>query len=378
MMTFRKVPGSWKKVLLLLLLGISLTGCWDNRPVDSRALVFTLGLEPSSNPEEFRMLFQFPTPPAMAKYSKGSGGSSQTPPVADVVGQGKSVAQCFNAAQSQVSRDLYLGQIQLIAISTHLSAPLLTRALESLERIGTLDKTPFLFVTSQPLEKVASVDTDQEDFPTLYYTTLFSCQRCQTDALGVRLWQFAANAATPGIDPSLPQVTVDAKTKQIDVDRIALYQHLRYVGTLDANQTMTFGLLKGEAHKVSLFLPRQQATLRAIHGPSHLTVKERNGIVYASFYLKLYSTLEGIKTQTETEGQLAELSQEGSAVLAHRCLALLQKTQKMDVDPFGVGRKLDWRYPGEFTAFKHWHQEYPKVHMSVHVDLRIDKMGDIK
>ncbi|OLZ10592.1 hypothetical protein BFX06_08430 [Sulfobacillus thermosulfidooxidans] len=369
---------SWAKLLFVAILGMSLTGCWDNRPVDSRALVFTLGIEPSPKQNEFRMIFQFPTPPAMAKYSKGSGGSSQTPPVADIVGQGKSVAQCFNAAQSQVSRDLYLGQIQLIAISTQLSAPLLTRVLYSLDRIGTLDQTPFLFATSQPLEKVMSVNTDQEDFPTLYYTTLFACQRCQTDALGVRLWQFAANAATPGVDPYLPQVTVKTKTDEIDVDRIALYQHLRYVGTLDANQTMTFGILKGLAHKVSLFLPREEATLRAIHGPAHLTVTEHNGAVYATFNIKLHSTLEGIKTQTETEGQLAELSREGSAILAHRCLALLQNLQKMDVDPLGVGRKFDWRYPQEFTSFKHWHQEYPKVHMSVHVELTINKMGDIK
>ncbi len=366
------------KLAMLCTLGLPLTGCWDNRPVDYRALVFTLGLSASSKPHELSMLFQFPTPPAMASYAKGSASNTSQSPVADIKGHGKSVAQCFDVAQAQVSRDLYLGQIQLIAVSTHLSSSLLFRALDSLERTGTFDKTPFMFATPQSVQSVVSVKTNQDAFPSLYYVNLFSCGHCQTESLGIRFWQFAADALTPGVDPYLPEVLVNKKSQKMMVSQEALYRHFTYVGSLNPQETMAFSLLKGVAHKVNIYLPHLQATLRAIHGSTHLSVRERRGQVYATFHLNLMTTLEGIGTQTETAAQLAHLSKLSSTVLAHWCLGVLEKTQKLDVDPFGIGRKLDWRYPQEFKRFKHWHNEYPKVHMTVSVKTRINKMGDIK
>ena len=377
MMTFASIGRLWAKIVTLLVIGLTLGGCWDNRPVDYRALIFTIGFSPGPKPGELKMLFQFPTPPAMAQYSKGSGASGSSP-VGNVTGEGPSVARCFNGAQAQVSRDLYLGQIQIVAVSTKLSAPLFYSSLNSLERTGTFDKMPFMFATAQPLKKVASFHTTQNNFPSLYYVDLFSCMHCQTDSLGVRFWQFASDVATPGVDPYLPQVSLASKPNHVLVNRVALYRHLTYVSTLSPQNTMTFGILKGLAHKVSLFLPRQQATLRAIHGSSRLQVQDRHGHISAMFHVVLSSTLEGIGTQTETAAQLALLSHEGSEILARRCLTLLEKTQKLDVDPFGVGRNLDWHHPESFLAIKHWHKEYPKVHMTVHVQLKIHKMGDLK
>ena len=294
------------------------------------------------------------------------------------MGEGPSMAKCFMQAQGKVSRDLYLGEIQTMAVSTHLSTTLLFRALSALNRTGSFDKTPLMFTTTQTPSQFTAFHTAQNNFPALYFVDLFSCQHCQTDALGVRFWQFSSDYLTPGIDPYLPEIHVSSSGNAVSANQVALYRHLQYISTLNPDETMTFGLLKGLARKVSLFLPNQEASLRNIHGSSNLQVERRHHQIDAIFRVKLASTLQSIKTQSETAQQLSLLSQEASRLLARRSVAFLRRTQKLDVDPLGVGRQLDWRHPHTFQAFGSWHKAYPKVVMTVHVTLRINRMGDVK
>ncbi|AUW93191.1 hypothetical protein BXT84_03840 [Sulfobacillus thermotolerans] len=365
------------RVFTIVMLLISLAGCWDNRPVDERDLVFTLGLENGTPTMPLKMIFQFPTPPALIKYAAHSGISKMTP-VADVSGLGRSVAQCFNDGQSQVSRDLYLGQIQLVEVSSQLKPQVMRHALISLTRIGTMDMTPFIFVTTEPLDLVMKAKTDQDQFPTLYYSALFSCKHCQTDNLGVKLWQFMEDAVTPGVDPHLPDVIVEPAKQQISVDQVALYRHFQFVTVLSPLETQDFGLLEGLANKVSLYLPRGHISLRSIHGNANLRTSVNHGIIHAVFRINLTSTLADTGQVIVTPAQNAQIATEASQQLANSCLSLLKYTQRMDLDPWGVGRMLSWQHPRTFAKFKHWHQEYPKVVMTVQVHLHVYRLGNIK
>lgn len=366
------------RVLAAVLLLFSLSGCWNNRPVDERDLVFTLGLKNGPPKAPLQVIFQLPTPTALIAYAAHKGISPKTSPVADVSGSGQTVAQCFNQAQAQVSRDLYLGQIQLVEVATSLKPAVLGQALTDLTRIGTMDMTPFIFATGQPLDMVMPANTTQAQFPTLYYASLFSCTHCQTDNLGIKLWQFAADVNTPGVDPRLPYVSVDPSTKEIVIDRVALYRHLQFVTTLSPTQTEDFGLLKGIANKVSLFIPQGHISLRSIHGQAHLQTAVVHGTAQAKFIINLTCTLANTATVTETPAANAAIASQASGILARQCLKLLRYTQAKDVDPLGVGRMFDWQHPNTFLKFRHWHQEYPKVAMTVHVNLHVYKLGNIK
>ncbi len=365
------------RVFVALGLLVVLTGCWDNRPINSRDMVLAMGLAPDHHPGAFSTVFQAPTPSAVSAGSSGSssGGSSKKDTF-DVVGSGPDLSETFNEAQAQVSKDLYLGQMQLIVLSTRLQPMYFKRAFDGLGRIATLAKTPFVIASPTPLIKLLHHTSPQDRFPSLYFSTLFSCHTCQTDAFGVRLWQVLVRLATPGVDIFLP-VATPLKDGYL-VDSVALYRHFQYVTTLTPRQSMAFGILDAISHKGSIFLPHYNASLRAIAGSSALTTHLRHGQVDATFTIKLTSTLEGIGSVTETAAQIAGMSDRASATIAASCLNLLQVTQKDDVDPLGVGRTLSWQNPRAFDHFRHWHQEYPHVHMRVHVSVTINKMGDVK
>ncbi|PSR34962.1 MAG: spore gernimation protein [Sulfobacillus benefaciens] len=367
----------WVKIATVFGLVFLLTGCWGNRPVNDRILVLCMGIDPAKSPNQFTVIFQSPTPSAVTNSSQGSssasGGQSE---VFAVKGTGQSLEAAFNQAQAKVSKDLYLGQLQLLVISNQLKPMLLKRAITSLQSIGTLDKTPYIVVANGSAFRMLQQTSPQAKFPSLYFISLFGCVSCQTDALGIRFWQYLVRIDTRGVDPYLPVALPFSQGYR--VDRVALYRGYHYITMLDPIQTTTFGILQGLSHKVSVFLPKQQATVAFLTGPSHLTTQVINGQVRATFDIHLTAMLMGLDAHTETPQKISEISQTTSQIIAKRCVALVRQLQRQDVDPLGIGRMLSWQHPHTFSNFVHWHQEYPKVHVVVHCVVKITDVGTTK
>ncbi|MCL5972671.1 MAG: Ger(x)C family spore germination protein [Firmicutes bacterium] len=374
MMRFRV----WSKAITVLLgLIFLLTGCWGNLPVNNRILVLAMGIDPAKSPNQFTVTFQSPTPSAVTNSSQGSSsGSGGQSAVFAVKGTGQSLEAAFNQAQAKVSKDLYLGQLQLLVISNQLKPTLLKRAVTSLQSIGTLDKTPYIVVANESAFKMLQQTSPQAKFPSLYFISLFGCMSCQTDALGMRFWQYLVRIDTRGVDPYIPVALPFSQGYR--VDRIALYRGYHYVTMLDPTQTTTFGILQGLAHKVSLYLPKFQATVAFLTGPSRLTTQVVNGQVHATFNVHLTAMLMGLDSHSETTQKISEISQMASDTLAKRCVALVRQLQHQDVDPLGIGRMLSWQHPDTFSHYAHWHQEYPKVHVIVHCVVKITDVGTTK
>lgn len=355
---------------------LMLTGCADSRPINQRTLVLAMGFDPSSNPQSFTVVFQAPTPSAATNSTQGASSATGQSEVFSVSGQGRSLEQAFTQAQAQVSKDLYLGQLQLVVISDRLPASLLKRALNDLRSLGYLDKTPYVVTTPRSAASLLNQTTPQAKFPSLYFLSLFGCVPCQTDALGVRWWQFLVRLDTPGIDPYAPSATAFKQGYQ--VNQVALYRHYRYVTTLSPEQTITFGLMKGLAHKASIFLPSWHATMAFLNGPSRLTTRVVQNHIYAHWTIRLHATLEGVPPSSDNSRQLQEMSARTAAIIARRATTLIALTQKEDVDPFGVGRMLSWQHPEAFRKFLPWHKTYPHVETTVDCVVQITNVGTAK
>lgn len=364
------------RLLVLSLLGmLSLAGCWDNRSVDHRDLVLVMGISPSHKVKgDVAISFIAPTPDAMAITS--SGGSSSTNFLV-LRGRGKTLSDAFSSAQAQTPRDLYLGHLELVTFSTHLSASEMFRTLNALARIGTLDKTPYIASTAVPITDAVAKSTPQDKFPGLYYHRMFSCTKCQTVSYGIRFWQVIARLATPGVDLALPDIQPGPEGGV--VDRLSLWRHDQYVATLPVNTSQILGLLQGRSHKLSFYLTHAQgADIRAVAGGSsiHTTVGS-DGKVSAQINLSLTATLDGINTTTETASQLSEISRQASHLIALRSVATIRTLQKLNVDPLGIGRELSWQHPSRYGQLHHWHAIWPHVPVTVHVHIKVNKMGDV-
>jgi spore germination protein KC len=88
----------WRWVLTLGLMAGLVSGCWNNAPIDSRALVLLMGVAPGPG-QALRIYFQAPTKSGLrAVVSSGGSGGSSGASFFVVSGTGGSVADAFTSA----------------------------------------------------------------------------------------------------------------------------------------------------------------------------------------------------------------------------------------------------------------------------------------
>lgn len=364
------------KIAIALLLMVSMSGCWDNVPLDHRAAVLSMNFEPAKKGQNIITEFSTPTPSSMASSSGNSASSSSGKQFVVTSGTGASLATSFNVAQAKIARELYLGHLDLFALSTALSPQQLKNIVFSAMRMGTMDQTPYVVAFSGSAKKSIDIKTAAK-YPSEYFNTLYSCATCQVTSLGVRFWQMAQRLTTPGVDIVIPYIKPGSST--YIADQLALYRHYQFITTTTSAQTLSYGFITGAAHKDAINLPTVYNTsLRAIKGTSHLSTSVHRGQVTATFTINLLSTLGTINTGTETVQQLHQMAIAASQKISRRCAAFLKFTQKEDVDPLGVGRMLDWQHPTFFDHIAHWHTIYPHVHMIVHVKVKVVRLGALR
>lgn len=364
----------------LLLLG-SLSGCWDDRALNQRDLVLTLGIGPSPKQSgTLAVVFQIPSPSGLAADSIGGSGG-QSPggaPFFVIVGTGASFATAFESAQVQVSRDLYLGQTEVILLSDRLSPRLLHRTVATLDRLGSIAKTPYMVATDTRITRAAAHRVSQNHLPALYFESLFTCRQCQAMDLGVHLWQFADRLNTPGVDPALPLATPTATGYR--VNREVLYRKYRPVGTLSPQASDALALLNGQARKLTVFLPLghgSSASLRAIRARTVVHPRVVGGRVVADIREQVHASLDEVDSYTDTPAQVAAIARAAANTLSARAVRVLETTEAWDTDPLGVGRDLDYDDPAAFHALGPWHHIYPHVRFHVHLTVTIHRLGDI-
>ncbi|MCY0879111.1 MAG: spore gernimation protein [Firmicutes bacterium] len=374
-------PHSWRRVVawaLLLALSLgALTGCWDDKSLDTRTLVLAMGFYPARQPGEVAVYFAVPTPAGLTSDSgSSSSGGASGPPLIILQGVGHSIGQAFSAAQASTNRDLYLGHTVFLLFSTKLSPFMLRRLVNALDRIGTLDKTPFVAATSAPFAAVLGT-IPQEHFPPLYYEELFSCTTCQQLMLGVRFWQMSDRLWTPGVDLVLP---VLKPTRQGPaVDEVALYRNTRYVATLTPKETTAYGIAAGRSRKTSLFFPRLwDANLDFVADKARVSTEVVHGRLQATLAIHATATLESIATATETAGQVARISRRAARLLADEAAAFVRLSQRDDVDALGFGRALAWAQPQVFARYRHWHRVYPHLTVAVRASITVNRLGDLR
>lgn len=362
-----------------MLLMVSVAGCWDDMALTQRALVLTVGFYPGSTPNTLKVYFSYGTPSGLSQSNPetGASGSQKQPPFTIVAGQGHSLAEAFAHAQPQANRDLYLGHTELLIFSTKLSPLMLSRLDKALNRIGSMDKTPFVAVTSEPFAKVLSATTTQSHMPGLYYEKLFICTTCSPEQTGARLWEVSTKLLSPGMDIALPYIAIE--DNHPNVSRVALYRGTRFLTALTPLQTQAYALARGKGRKIALFLPDAWgASLSTIRDSAHLKVTTRGGTVHATVSMRVHATLESVDTGSANTEQISAISKRTSEVLAQRVMQFIRFTQTEDVDPLGVGRTLDWTAPTEFARYQPWPREYPNVHFTVHCQVTLEKLGDME
>lgn len=358
----------------MALLLTTLTGCWSNRPVEFRAMVLTIGIAPGHH-GQIKIEFEIPSRAGLTSLTSGSTGGSKAPATYVVEAEGATPGAALTRAQAQEQTDLYLGETQIVAFSSHLSDAQFALAQDWLTRLGPLDKTAFA-VTTPSVTKLLSATPSSGEMGPIDLQTGFSCYNCETVSFNQHQWDVEMAYPTPGDSIWMPWVTTTPQG--FSVDRIVAYTGDRPSLVLTPRESMLLGYVLGRTGKgyLSFRIGSNLLGVRTVTAKPSVHTRLKHGLLDISVRLVMHGTVDDWSAPPLTPKLLATLEHETSRQMAQRTLHVLQKLQSKGSDPMAFGASIIWRQKPAWRSARVWESEYRKAHIHVHIDMTFTNVGD--
>lgn len=372
----------WLALLLLIALTGMLSGCWDNREPRRRAYVLGLAIDPDpKGGSDISVSVQLPIPgqsrPTGSGGGGGGGGQGQ-PEFYLVRGSGPTLLKALEGAQQLISRELFLGQMRAVVLSSTLSAAQMNHVMTSLWTQPEIDETIYLVQARGRASDLLAQPVKLERLPALYFNNIFEAVRRMTVSEPVQLWQYWRALRTSGWDPVLPTVAI-AGEGFLSMRGLALFRENEPAGTLDGDEAQGYLWIMGRARGgvVSAKTSNGPISARDLQVSRTVSVRFQGGKPIFRVAMRVIGSA-GLTARRHTDtSDLKEIENRIGAVIEGQVRSAITKVQASRADPFGFGRLLYYRYPHYYDQVN-WRELFPTVVIETVVDVNLVRKGTLE
>lgn len=322
----------WRWALALALLTPLAAGCWDQLPRMGIAEVSALGVEPAPH-GRYRWEFVFPNVTISAanlvNLSPGKQYSALT-----VVR--RTFPAALQAVQDRLSRIVYVGQLQVLALADTLSTPQAASIVTALNQMAPLPKS-FWTVTGPPplVPWLVASPARQIVVPQYELADIFSCH-CLSMIVQQRGWKFWASLITPGGSAVLPWID----GPRLAIDRVAVYPATGRPLLMSRQETRGFAYLTGRMRRGVLTVTHggRSVTLNYLRDSTVVALQRTAGTIVAHIAIDARGKVaaESAPVPTATVGTWI------AQAIAADSRAAVAFANRTHTDPFGWARTLSW------------------------------------
>lgn len=362
----------WPALLSVVLL---LGGCRDERVIEKVGFVRTLAFDTAENNS--------------LKVSVSIPKSNQKDAIV-YAAVAKSAHQAFIIFDRQNDRRLVNGQLRQVLFSMNTARLNMWEQFDSMLRDPSIgNRTHMLIVDGDP-EEMLRTRYLQANSAGEYIEDLIRAETKSMDIPVTNLHTFARDYYDDGIDPVMS--ILKQTSNSIIVDGIALFREGRYVGKIEADNKMYFGMLHGslESGDMAIVFPnegysskiasllylktrRKISVLRTSTAADDQDIQVRIRISLIGSLLEYQGGLhlEKPSEQRKLESDIARYVQE-------KCEETIGRMQELKADGIGVGQSVrnamayrDWRK-------LNWAEAFSKAKIDVSVSVGIRNYGEFQ
>lgn len=288
--------------------------------------------------------------------------------------EGSTPGLAFAKIQSHLETDLYVGDVQIVAFSTHLNALQFGVCEKYLERLGPLDKTAYAVATPS-VRQLFQAKPAAGGIPAVELESSFKCHDCQTVDYGQHLWDLETALPTPGNTIWMPYVV--GHQSYLDTGRMVLYHGLTPALVLSRQDTMYMGLTMGRTGKGYIHVPDggRALDIRTLTASPRVSITASGGKLHLRVHLSATGTLDSWVGPPLNPAILREIEYRVDDYLAQHVLTVLDEAKRHQAAPNGWLSAYIWHHPG-WKKPSVWLPRYEKADLTVTVKFHVTSVGD--
>ncbi|MBM7615765.1 Ger(x)C family spore germination protein [Alkaliphilus hydrothermalis] len=361
------------KILIIFLLTVPLTSCWDSQDLEELLIVYGIGIDVSDeNPEKYVVTIEFPTVIDEAPESKYQ-----------ISAKVNSLSDAKSNFQLKVYRKISYGNTRVIVFSEEAAKQGIMKHIDCMLREPIFPGTTRFAVSDIETKELFDMDPPVSLFISTYLFRAIEQSHNATQVPFTTLRNFHHQYFTSGIDPILPYIKYDADTNITEVSSTALFKGDQLIHILMDEYSRFLMILKGEILSGFFVVNNEDVKdldgnlgIRFTGGNTKIKTELRDSELYINQTVKIDANLTEY-TRVESVFNVKKI-QEIETILSKyfkdKLLETAKQLQELKTDSVGYGLYVRANHPDFFDAIT-WADDFSNATINIDVKLKIDTVG---
>ncbi|MDF2545361.1 MAG: hypothetical protein K0R93_259 [Anaerosolibacter sp.] len=378
--------GKIKFFLICFISIASLTGCWSNKNLNSRALVAGVGLDRSDD-GQVELTLQIIRPSAVGNTE---GGKLNDEPVWIHSSKGTTVFEAVRAQLTTINRKPYYSHVVAIVIGEEMAKSGIEDLLDFFERDAEPRLTSkMLIAKGTTAKKILSVKSKLETIPAQNISQITENRESNPVIQQVTLFDLLQQLSTSGREATIGAVEISDEGKNADESNIrvsgsAVFKRDRLVGWLDPIETAGVQYILGDVTSGIIVIqnpndPSKMISIEEVGAEAETKVVLDEDRLGFRVDIKAKGNVGSQRGHGDitSEAVIRKIEEETAQVIKSQILQAINVSKnKYNSDIFGFGAALHREYPKIWRQVQDdWDRQYQKATVDVTVEFKIKQLG---
>ena len=244
-----------KKIFILILVILLLTGCSDYRELTDMAIISNLGIDKVD--EEFHITVQI----LNSKSNSNDDSKKNSSEVILYNSKGKTIHEALRNTSLESPKKLYVGHLESIIISERIAKSNISELFDFILRDPEITKDAnILMIKDASINEVMSIITPLESIPAeSIKSSIEVASKIQGSVNNIPFDEFAATIIETGIDPVIPLITIKenkSDNKEVNPEKrivmskeLAMFSREKFVGYLNRDAAFGYNIALNNVNK---------------------------------------------------------------------------------------------------------------------------------
>lgn len=370
-------------VMLLPVLMMLLSGCWDNHELDTLFIVTGIALDKANDPEQLDISLQ------IGKTKSNVSNSDKSNPQQDPTIQLKTTAYTMMEGLMEFNRDssrtLLLQHNQVLLLGSALAEQGIKDHIDLFLRDHEARMEVLVMIADGRADEVLSAKLDQEKFSGMFLAHEMQDLYAVSPYYRIRMLDFVSRLRDGTTSPVAPIVAVvETDNKQgIKFNGFAVFKDGKMIGRLNNDEVLGYIWAMGNVEQCGVVadcnLGRSVFQIINLDTERDVTLRPDGGVrvtlsVDATLNIDELRGFNGM-TSKNLMPYLVDLAQ---SEIRREITGTFETAQTLNADIYWIGTSVHREYPKEWKELKNrWNELFPDIELDVQVKVHIPATGQI-
>lgn len=375
------------KIIILIMISLSLTSCWDARELNKLAIVMGVGIDKGNKFKSIDTTVQIAKVIGINMPSDMSGITYQNNRFLNLKGEGNTISETIKYINRELNRTLFFPHNQIIIFGKDVAEDGIGKYVDFFMRNRETRLSEWIVISDRSASEILNVNPNIESTTGRNIGELIRNQKNISEVPYVDLKEFSQKIMSKTTSPVAPIIKITKKNvkPELGLSGIAVFdKNNKMIGTLNSRETAGFlwgtGRISGTVSVISIPNKSGKLSIELKHVKSKIVSKVNGDDVYID--MKIDETGDIVENtsseDTSDPENIKNFENMQEDLIKKEIMSAINKGKEIGADIFGFGDNIYMYHPKSWNKIENnWKQRFRNIEVNVEVKSNIERSGRI-